>query len=160
VTIGASYDDADFERAVATVSAEAPRALVERLGLDWEHLGWVALGCAREVLAEGGEQRAAVVSYGGEAFTAGLLIGLALAGDATSAVERFTEAVDVVYARGRHGVIADYCDLASIARFETLYSDALVGTMDVVEAEREALRQPVTRIFEAGLATGLALAGA
>ena len=54
-------------------------------------------------------------------------------------------------------MIADHCDLASVARLETVYSDALVESMAVAEEEREALRSPVTRIFEAGLAVGLEL---
>jgi hypothetical protein len=54
-------------------------------------------------------------------------------------------------------VIADHCDLASVARLETVYSDALVGSMAVAEEERDALRLPVTRIFEAGLAVGIEL---
>ena len=66
-------------------------------------------------------------------------------------------AVDAVQERGRHAVIADHCDLASVARLETVYSDALVESMAVAEEEREALRSPVTRIFEAGLAVGLEL---
>ena len=66
-------------------------------------------------------------------------------------------AVDTVQERGRHAVIADHCDLASVARLETVYSDALVESMAVAADEREALRSPVTRIFEAGLAVGLEL---
>ena len=39
-----SFDAADFDRAVALVSVEAsPQALVERLGFDWEYLGWLAI---------------------------------------------------------------------------------------------------------------------
>ena len=39
-----SYEEGDFERAVALVSAEpSPEALVERLGLDWEYVAWLAL---------------------------------------------------------------------------------------------------------------------
>ena len=67
-------------------------------------------------------------------------------------------AVDTVQARGRHAVIADYCDLASVARLETVYADALVESMPRSEAERDPLRLLMTRIFEAGLAVGLELA--
>jgi hypothetical protein len=65
-----------------------------------------------------------------------------------------------VQERGRHAVIADHCDLAGVARLETVYADALVESIDLPGAEGEALRAPVTQIFEAGLAVGLALAAA
>jgi hypothetical protein len=65
--------------------------------------------------------------------------------------------VAAVQERGRHAVIADHCDLASVARLETVYSGALVASMAVPEDERDALLSPVTRIFEAGLAVGLEL---
>lgn len=65
----------DFERAVAVVSADpSPRALVERLGIDWEYLSWLALDAAAAVLGEQEERRGAVVSHTGEAFTAGFLV--------------------------------------------------------------------------------------
>jgi hypothetical protein len=151
-----SYDTADFDRAVAVVSVDTePRALVERLGLDWEYLEWLALDVSAAVLGEQEEIRGVVVSYGGEAFTAGLLIGLQLRGEPRLEAALLGTAVDVVQERGRHAVIADHCDLASVAALETVYSDALVESMALAEAEREALRSPVTRIFEAGLAVGL-----
>ena len=74
-----SFDAADFDRAVALVSVEAsPRALVERLGFDWEYLEWLAIDASATVLGEHAEGRGVVVSYGGEAFTAGFLIGVHL----------------------------------------------------------------------------------
>ena len=74
-----SYDAADFDRAVAVVSVEpSPRALVERLGLDWAYLEWLAVDASETVLGEQEEGRGVVVSYGGEAFTAGFLIGVHL----------------------------------------------------------------------------------
>lgn len=153
-----SYDAADFDRAVALVSVEAsPRALAERLGLDWEYLEWLALDASATVLGEQEEGRGVVVSYGGEAFTAGFLIGVHLPEEPFAATARLPAAVDVVQERGRHAVIADHCDLAGVARLETVFSDALVESMAVAEEEREALRLPVTRIFEAGLAVGLEL---
>lgn len=154
----ASYGDEDFERAVAVVSAEpSPQELVERLGLEWGAVGRVARGCAAEVLAEHGEERGEVVASGAESFTAGLLIGVHLRGGPAPDGRSFPLAVDEVRERGRHAVIADHCDLASVARLETMYADALVESMPVAPGEREALRQPLTRIFEAGLAAGLAL---
>ena len=154
-----SFDAADFDRAVALVSVEAsPRALVERLGFDWEYLEWLAIDASATVLGEHAEGRAVVVSYGGEAFTAGFLIGVHLREEIRLDAALLTAAVDAVQERGRHAVIADHCDLASVARLETVYSDALVESMAVAEEEREALRAPVTRIFEAGLAVGLELA--
>jgi hypothetical protein len=153
-----SYDAADFDRAVALVSVEAsPRALVERLGLDWEHLEWLALDASATVLGEVEEGRGVVVSYGGEAFTAGFLIGVHLCERPRLEAALLAGAVDAVQERGRHAVIADHCDLASVARLETVYSDALVESMAVLAEEREELRSPVTRIFEAGLAVGLEL---
>ena len=154
-----SFDAADFDRAVALVSVEAsPRALVERLGFDWEYLEWLAIDASAAVLGEHAEGRAVVVSYGGEAFTAGFLIGVHLREEIRLDAALLTAAVDAVQERGRHAVIADHCDLASVARLETVYSEALVESMAVAEEEREALRAPVTRIFETGLAVGLELA--
>ena len=153
-----SFDAADFDRAVALVSVEAsPQALVERLGFDWEYLEWLALDASAAVLGEHAEERGVVVSYGGEAFTAGFLIGVHLREELRLEAALLAAAVDAVQERGRHAVIADHCDLASVARLETVYSDALVESMAVAEEEREALRSPVTRIFEAGLAVGLEL---
>ena len=59
--------------------------------------------------------------------------------------------------RGRHAVIADHCDLASVARVENVYAGALVESLDVADADVDQLRSPLTRIFEAGLAVGLEL---
>ena len=152
-----SYDAGDFDRAVALVSVEpSPRALVERLGLDWEYLEWLAADASATVLGEA-EGRGVVVSYGGEAFTAGFLIGVHLRDGPRPEAALLAVAVDAVQERGRDAVIADQCDLASVARLETLYSDALVESMAVADEEREVLRAPVTRIFEAGLAVGLEL---
>ena len=48
--VSAGYEARDFERAVALVSAEpSPEALVERLGLDWEYLAWLALDASETV---------------------------------------------------------------------------------------------------------------
>ncbi len=150
------YDGADFDRAVAFVSSEqSPAELVKRLGIDWDYLSWLALDASAAVLAERGEERGVVVSYAAEAFTAGFLIGVHLAREPRPTPERLGAAVDLVQARGRHAVIADHCDLASVARLETVYAEALVESMDVAGAGREALRAPVTRVFEAGLAIGL-----
>jgi hypothetical protein len=35
--------------------------------------------------------------------------------------------------RGRHAVIADHCDLASVARIEDVYAGALVESLDVAD---------------------------
>jgi hypothetical protein len=107
------------------------------------------------VLGERAEPRGLVVSYAAEAFTAGFLIGVHLGREPRP--ERLGEAVDLVQVRGRHAVIAEHCDLASVARLETVYSEALVESMGVAEAEQEELRAPATRVFEAGLAVGLEL---
>jgi hypothetical protein len=157
-----SFEAEDFDRAVAVVSAEpSPRALVERLGVDWEYLGWLALDASATVLGEAKEERGAVVAYGGEAFTAGFLIGAQLetSGEACASETqgRLSSAVDTVQERGRHAVIAERCDLASVARLETVYADALVESIDVPGGDGEELRTPLTRIFEAGLAVGLEL---
>ncbi len=96
------------------------------------------------------------MSYTAEAFTAGFLIGVHLATEAP-APDGLGAAVDLVQTRGRHAVIADHCDLTSVARLENLYSDALVESIALAPAEREELRAPVTRVLEAGLAVGLEL---
>jgi hypothetical protein len=153
-----SYDAADFDRAVALVSAEpSPEKLVERLGLDWDYLAWLALDASAAVLGEHAERRGVVVSYGGEAFTAGFLIGVHLPKRPIPEPARLTEAVDMVQERGRHAVIADHCDLASVARVEDVYAGALLESLDIAEADGDDLRSPLTRIFEAGLAVGLEL---
>ena len=153
-----SYEEGDFERAVALVSAEpSPEALVERLGLDWEYVAWLALDASVAVLGEHAEQRGVVVSYGGEAFTAGFLIGVHLREDSVPEPAKLTAAVDLVQERGRHAVIADHCDLASVARVEDVYAGALVESLEVADADVDQLRSPLTRIFEAGLAVGLEL---
>jgi hypothetical protein len=156
------FEADDFDRAVALVSAEpSPQALVERLGVEWDYLSWLALDASATVLGGLAEKRGVVVAYGGEAFTAGFLIGVHLGPPPGACVEstqaRLSRAVDAVQERGRHAVIADHCDLASVARLETVYADALVESMDVPDADGEALRSPVTAIFEAGLAVGLEL---
>jgi hypothetical protein len=155
------FDAGDFDRVVALVSAEpSPQALVERLGVDWEYLGWLALDASATVLGGLEEERGAVVAYGGEAFTAGFLIGAHLGardGAAESTQGHLSRAVDAVQERGRHAVIADHCDLASVARLESVYSEALVLSMDIHGQDGGELRTPVTQIFEAGLAVGLQL---
>lgn len=157
------YGAADFDRAVAVVSAEpSPRVLADRLGLDWDEVRRIAVDASATVLGERAEDRGAVVSYGSEAFTAGFLIASHLeAGTKEPRVSetrgRLADAVDAVQERGRHAVIADHCDLASVATLETLYCGALVESMPLAEPERAELLTPVTRIFEAGLAVGLAL---
>jgi hypothetical protein len=156
VTTG--FERADFDRAVALVSAEpSPQLLVARLGLDWEYLAWLALDASATVFGEHAEQRGGVVSYGGEAFTAGFLIGVHLHERPVPEPAKLTAAVDVVQERGRHAVIADHCDLASVARIEDVYAGALVESLDVADTDGEELRSPLTRIFEAGLAVGLEL---
>ena len=153
-----SFDSADFDRAVALVSAEpSPKTLVEQLGLDWDYLAWLALDASAAVLGEHAERRDVVVSYGGEAFTAGFLIGVHLHGHPIPEAARLTAAVDMVQERGRHAVIADHCDLASVARVEDVYAGALVESLDIAEVDGDQLRSPLTRIFEAGLAVGLEL---
>jgi len=152
------FEGGDFERAVARVSAEpSPRALAERLGIDWDHLSRLALDAAALVLVGREERRGEVVSYTGEAFTAGFLIGLHLLEEPRAVPERLGPAVDAVQARGRHAVIADHCDLASVAQLETLYSEALLESMEPTPPEPDALRAPVTRAFETGLAVGVEL---
>lgn len=157
--MGANYEADDFDRAVAVVGAEpSPQTLVERLGLDWEQLTRLALDAAATVLATEQVRDGGAVAYGREAFTGGFLIGLHLPPErpAVSAAH-LAAAVDVVQVRGRHAVIADHCDLAAVARLETVYADALVESMPLDADERDPLRLPVTRIFEAGLAVGLEL---
>lgn len=157
------YAAADFDRAVALVSSEpSPRVLAERLGVDWDYLTRLALDASATVLGERAEARGAVVFYGSEAFAGGFLIGAHVGGGTrepcvSETQSLLTHAVDAVQGRGRHAVIADHCDLTSVAALETLYCGALVESMPLAEPERADLLTPVTRIFEAGLAVGLAL---
>ncbi|HXH89778.1 MAG TPA: hypothetical protein VNI55_14360 [Gaiellaceae bacterium] len=151
----ASYDEADFDRAVALVSAEPSlQALVRRLGFDWDYLGWIALDASAAVIGEEPAPQGSSVAYGGEAFTAGFLIGVFLPLEPRPDAGLLGDSVATVQRRGRHAVIADHCDLASVARLEAVYTGALVESIDA-DGGSEGLAQPVTRIFEAGLAVGL-----
>lgn len=153
----ASYDERDFERALAVVGGRrGPQELAAELGLDWDYVTWIAVDASAAVLSEeGGDPHGSAVAYGGEAFTAGFLIGTFLPPEPAPDANDLSHAVARVQERGRHAVIADHCDLGSVARFETVYSGALVESMGgVPDAELVA---PVTRIFEAGLAVGLEL---
>lgn len=151
----ASYDERDFERALAVVGgARPPQELAEQLGVDWDYVTWIAVDAAAAVLSEGGgDPKGRAVAYGGEAFTAGLLIGAFLPAEPAAAGTPLPAAVERVQKRGRHAVIAEHCDLTSVARFETVYSGQLVESME----DSADLIGPVTRIFEAGLAVGLEL---
>lgn len=154
-----TYEAEDFDRAVAAVGAEpSPQALVEQVGVDWDYLTRLAVDAAATVLSAENVSDGGAVSYGKEAFTGGFLIGVHLPPERPAAEPgRLAAAVDAVQRRGRHAVIADHCDLAAIAHLETVYADTLVESMPLAEAERDALRLPLTRIFEAGLAVGLEL---
>jgi hypothetical protein len=155
----ASFHESDFERAVNVVAGGvSPSALAERLGVEWDYLAWLAIGVAEEVLAELGEHDRAVAN-GAEAFTCGFLIGAYLPWNPARKRRgsMLPWAVERVRQRGRHAVIADYCDLAVVARVETIYAEALVETLGVKREEQILLELPVTRLFESGLATGLVL---
>jgi hypothetical protein len=150
-----TYVESDFERAAAIVAADpSPVELVQRLGIDWEFLSWLGIGLAAELVPEG------AVTAGAEAFNAGFLIGAYMRrGGLDIAVSeeetRLGWAVEAVRERGRHAVIADYCDLAAVARIETAYAEALAETLEL--PDKRLLRDGITRLFESGLATGLVL---
>lgn len=154
----ANYLERDFQRALDIVGGSAaPSALAERLGVEWDYLAWLGIGVAEEVLGAHAA-RAEAVANGAEAFTAGFLLGAYLPERRAPAKGKMVPyAVEHVRRRGRHAVIADYCDLATVARLETIYAEALVGLLDVDEQERAQLAQPITILFESGLATGLVL---
>jgi hypothetical protein len=64
------FQGGDFERVVALVGGDpSPRALVGRLGIDWDELSRLAADAAAAVLGEQQERRGEVVSQTGEAFT-------------------------------------------------------------------------------------------
>ena len=126
---------------------------------DWEYLAWLALDASAAVLGEHAEQRGVVVSYGGEAFTAGFLIGVHLH-------ERPVPEPREADGGRRPGAgtrppRGDRRPLRSgerRARSRTSTQAALVESLDVADADgRRSLRSPLTRIFEAGLAVGLEL---
>jgi hypothetical protein len=156
-SMAGNFEAGDFDRALAHVGAEtSPQALVEQLGLDWEYLTWLALDASNAVLGEHAETPGgAVVSFGGEAFTAGFLIGVHLHKCPAPEPARLTAAMDLVQERGGHAVIADHCDLESVARVENIYAEALVESLAMVDADSDELRSPLRRICEAGLAVGL-----
>jgi hypothetical protein len=154
----ANYLESDFQRALDIVgSGPAPSALAEGLGVEWDYLAWLGIGVAEEVLGAHAE-RLENVANGAEAFTAGFLLGAYLPGATGKKKGKMIPyAVDHVRKRGRHAVIADYCDLSAVARFETVYADALVQLLHADEHERAALQVPIAILFESGLATGLVL---
>jgi hypothetical protein len=155
----ATYVDADFQRAMDIVGAAfQPKELAQRIGVDWDYLAWLGIGVAEEVLGALSERLEAVAN-GAEAFTAGFLIGAYLPHGARlrGRGDTVAWAVERVRERGRHAVIADYCDLDTVARFEQVYAEALVDGVDLPELERSQLQGPLTILFESGLATGLVL---
>ena len=155
----ANYVDDDFRRAMDIVGAAfQPSELARQIGVDWDYLAWLGIGVAEEVLGSLTE-RVDAVANGAEAFTAGFLIGAYLPQDGGEPTggDTVAWAVERVRERGRHAVIADYCDLDTVARFELVYSEALVEGVDLPEVERDRLQGPVTILFESGLATGLVL---
>ena len=163
MTVRANYAEADFARAVGLVSAErAPSTLATRLGLDWDYVSWLGLGLAEEVLASDLPRRDELVPNGAEAFAAGFLIGTYLPGDQprTELRRDLSAAVESVRSRGRHAIIADFCDLTAVAGLEDVHASALLEAMAAPEDERALLRDAMTRLFESGLATGLVLSAA
>jgi hypothetical protein len=143
----ASFDDVDFERAVAaSVDVAAARRRLEAGGLDWDFLCYVGVGLATDLVPAGSASDRGAAA---DAFVAGFLIAVTLVAPVHADVSR---AVDVVGARGRHSLIADYCDLAAAARFETTYAAALAEAVGLGAAE-----DALVRLFESGLATGFAL---
>jgi hypothetical protein len=153
-----TFVEADFARAVAIVGGDADlNALTRRLGIDWDFLEYLALGVADEVSQE-------LVSplpqgEGADAFVAGFLIGIFLI-EPRDSIRRIGEglsrAVDTVRERGRHAVIAEVCDLDSVAAFETVYSESLALSLDF--GSRKRMLESAVRLFESGLATGIVLA--
>ena len=155
------YTEADFARAVEIVGREGSLvAVVERLGIDWDYLAWLALGVAEDVLGRGTDALPEALANGAEAFTAGLLIGVHLP-ERREAPEglgvQVPWAVDEVRERGRHAIIAEYCDLATIASLERVYSSALVEALKLPERRSTGVEEAFTRLLESGLATGLVL---
>ena len=147
-------DAADFDRAVALVSVEAsPRALVDGSGSTGTTSAGSPVDASATAFGERAEDRGAVIWYGGEAFTGGFLIGVHVREEPRLKAglwrPRWTHA-----GAGRHTMMADHSDLAERRTAGHRISDPLVESMAVAEEESEALRSPVTRIFEAGLAVG------
>src|SRR4051812_29732653 len=157
VTVRANYAEADFARAVELVSAEAaPAALAARLGIDWDYLAWLGLGLAEELLEGEPAERDSLVGNGAEAFAAGFLIGAFLPGVAprTELGSDLRLAVESVRAPGRHAIIADFCALGGVGGLEDVYASSLLDAIAAPQERRPALREPLTRLFESGLATG------
>lgn len=154
----ANYVDSDFQRAMEIVGGFAPAQLAAGLGLEWDYLAWLGIGLAEEILGEAAARLEAVAN-GAEAFASGFLIGAYLpgAGGRADRGKMLPYAVEHVRRRGRHAVIADFCDLETVARFEQVYAEALVELIEGTEHERAELALPVTILFESGLATGLVL---
>lgn len=157
----AGYTEADFARAVEIVGRTGSLAVVvERLGIEWDYLSWLALGVAEEVLGRSTDALPEALANGAEAFTAGLLIGVHLPERREQPDDlglRVPWAVDAVRDRGRHAIIAGHCDLETISSLEKVYSGALVEALQLPERRMTGLEAAFTRLLESGLATGLVL---
>lgn len=159
--MSAGYTEPDFARAVAIVEREGSlAALAEALGIDWDYLSWLALGVAEANLGRALDVLPEALANGAEAFTAGLLIGIHLPerregpADLGQAVGW---AIDEVRERGREEIIAEHCDLETIAALEKVYAEALVESLNLPKKRIIGLDAALTRLLEAGLATGLVL---
>ena len=157
----AGYTEADFARAVEIVGrARSLVAVVEALGIEWDYLAWLALGVAHELLGQATAALPEALANGAEAFTAGLMIGIHLPERREQPADlglRLPWAVDEVHERGRHAIIAEHCDLATVASLEQVYASALREALELPERRVVGLEAAFTRLLEAGLATGLVL---
>ena len=157
----AGYTEADFARAVEIVGREGSLAVVvEGLGIEWDYLTWLALGVAEQELGRTTDSLPEALANGAEAFTAGLLIGVHLPERREQPDDlglRVPWAVDEVRERGRHAIIAEHCDLDTIAALEKVYAGALAEALLLPERRMVGLEAAFTRLLESGLATGLVL---
>ena len=162
-----SYTEADLAEAAQALAGHEEGSLLlhaESLGLDPEVLLQVAVGTAGLQLDEE-SGLAAALTQGAISFMIGFLMGVWLERREDGARELdiallLPTAARMISRRGRHAVIADCCDLSGVALTEQECATVLAGQVDgLPEERRAALHDTLVRLFESGLATGLALPG-
>ena len=162
-----TYTEADLAEAAQALAEPAEGSLLlqaEALGIDPEVLLRVAVGTAGLQLdQESGFGRA--LPQGTISFMIGFLMGIWLERRADGPRELdvarlLPTAAQMISRRGRHAVIADCCDLSGVALAEQECAETLAAQVDDLAGEHRAqLRDTLVRLFESGLATGLALPG-
>jgi hypothetical protein len=165
VTLRRTYTEADLAAAAQALGGAPDESLLvhaEGLGVDPEILLRVAVGTAGLQLDQESGFGGAL-TQGTISFMIGFLIGLWLEARADGTVsipaaDLLPTAARMVSQRGRHAVIAESCDLNAVALAERECGRTLAAQAgSVADRHRKLLEDALVRLFESGLATGLAL---